>query len=234
MNIGLHAKKVLKFSLYCIGILFFLNFLAVVAKYAFNEEKLFGFSELVFLNAENNIPTFFSSLLIFSCAAVLFVIAVFYKKNNLKFYRHWMGLTVIFLALALDESVSLHEQLIEPVREGLGASGIFYFAWVIPALCMLPILFGAYYKFLLDLPKRTGFLFLVSGGTYVLGAVGMEMVGGYVRDVNGETSDTMSLLYTAVTTTEESLEMLGMALFLFALLSFLSQKVKQLEIKFHA
>lgn len=230
MNIQLSPKKIFKALLYGITILILLNFLALTAKFVFHHDTVFGLSKLVSLDLENNIPTWYSALIIFLCSTLLFIIGGFYKRNNGKFHRHWIGLAIVFLFLAVDESASIHELLIVPVRRGLNTTGYFYFAWVVPAMIMLPVLFGVYYKFLLALPKETAALFLTSGSLYVIGALGMEMVGGNIRYVNQETEATRSLVYELVVILEESLEMFGMALFLYALLSFFSKKVGLLKI----
>ncbi len=60
-------------------------------------------------------------------------------------------------------------------------------------------------------------LFFVSGATYVLGAIGFEMIGGSLY-IN---SKDMSLPYMLVMTVEETLEMSGIILFIFTLLLYL-------------
>jgi hypothetical protein len=54
----------------------------------------------------------------------------------------------------------------------------------------------------------------VAGSLYVVGALGMEMLGGKVADLH----DSSTLTYAAIVTTEEFFEMLGSAIFLYALM----------------
>ncbi len=69
-------------------------------------------------------------------------------------------------------------------------------------------------------------LFVVSGLTYVLGAIGLEMIGGLRVDVHG--SD--DLVYLLIVTCEEFLEMLGIVIFIYALLSYMGEHLKELRI----
>ncbi len=231
MELQIPPKKVLKLHLICIGILFVFNAIAVIAKYGFGDNNLHGFSRLVFLNAESNLPTAFSAFIILINAFILFVITIHCKNNGRKFLLHWTALSFIFLFLAFDEIATIHETLNSPLRRELHATGPFYFAWVIPALIALPLLYAFYYKFLKALPQRIGMLCTVAGGVYISGCLGFEMIGAYIRWLYNETTETMSLLYTVMTTIEESLEMLGMAIFLYALLSLLPLKVKEVSFK---
>lgn len=230
MDIQIIPKKIFHFLLYCIGILIILNSIALIGKLGFGHPTMKGFSALVLMDAENNIPTIFTSLVILLCSLVLFLIGFLYKKNDWKFHHHWTGLGIIFLFIGLDEILVIHELIIIPLREKYNATGVFYFTWVVPALALVPLFLLFYYKFLRNLPKETARLFLISGSIYVLGGLGLEMVGAYIYYGNRGLEDPKTLIYVIITTLEESLEMLGMALFLFALLSFLANK--RVSIKF--
>jgi hypothetical protein len=72
-----------------------------------------------------------------------------------------------------------------------------------------------YLKFVLNLPKVTRNLFIVSGIVYVAGAVGCEMIGGHFFKVYGKTH-----LWWIAVTFEEMLEISGLILFNYALLDY--------------
>ena len=62
--------------------------------------------------------------------------------------------------------------------------------------------------------------FYISGIVYVSGAVGMEMIGAKYYEIYLETQqDAQDFGYVLLTTAEEILEMSGIALFIFSLLS---------------
>jgi hypothetical protein len=71
-----------------------------------------------------------------------------------------------------------------------------------------------------------------AAAVYVGGALGMEMVCGYMFVEYGE----QSLAYLAAMTLEETMEMTGMVIFLYALLDFLrrEQRVESLDSWTHA
>jgi hypothetical protein len=63
---------------------------------------------------------------------------------------------------------------------------------------------------------------------FVLGGLGVEMWGGYYFDLHQGVKD---VLYTTITTIEETLELMGIQVFLFALLSHLEIEFGNLRIR---
>lgn len=74
--------------------------------------------------------------------------------------------------------------------------------------------------FLLSLPRRSAALFIASGALFVGGALGLEMASGYVITARGEEAPLVALLAIC----EETLEMLGLALFTGALCDHLARQ----------
>ncbi|WP_238178428.1 hypothetical protein [Calothrix sp. 336/3] len=72
-------------------------------------------------------------------------------------------------------------------------------------------------KFIINLPRKTRSNFLVAGLIYLSGAIGCELIGGYILD-----SRMRGIFYLIIITLEESLEMLGIAVFIYGLLSHIS------------
>lgn len=173
-----------------------------------------GFIQEFNVDMENNIPTYFSSLLLLVSALLLGIISRSPSKIVVRYRTHWTGLSSIFLYLSIDEMTSLHERLILPLRTLFDTGGIFYYAWVIPAIGLLIIFSLVYFRFWLQLPKEPRFYIGLAGATYVLGGVGVELIGGYLADAGDENS----FSYALVTTIEEGLEMTGVVLFIYGLL----------------
>lgn len=69
-------------------------------------------------------------------------------------------------------------------------------------------------------------LFLVSGTTFISGAIGFEMLGGRQADLYG----TNNVLYSFYYTCEESLEMIGIAIFIYTLLSYMVNQFGDIKI----
>ena len=165
------------------------------------------------LDAENSLPAWFSSMLLFINAAALGLIAFAAKSKKDPDAIYWVVLAWIFLFLSIDEVASLHERTMEPIRNALGVSGVFFFAWVIPFGAALLVMAMFYARFLFRLPLRSLLLFVAAGSCYVGGAIGMEMIGGaFVAEKGYDNTP-----YVIAMMTEESLEIVGLSLFFIAL-----------------
>jgi len=134
-----------------------------------------------------------------------------------RYKNHWKILSFIFLFLSLDEAGSLHEKLIDPMRSLLKASGFLYFTWIVPFGFLVAIFLLSYSKFVLHLPVATRKLFVAACALYIGGAIGMEIPGGYLYSTMGMES----VPYLIVATVEESLEMVGIVVFIHGLISYI-------------
>ncbi|MEG4508147.1 hypothetical protein QUA81_31670 [Microcoleus sp. F6_B4] len=175
------------------------------------------FAKAFNLDAEKNIPTFYSCLALLFSALLLGVIAYAKNLDSDRYKNHWKILSFIFLFLSLDEAGSIHEKLIDPMRSLLNASGVFYFTWIVPIGFLVAIFLFSYSKFVLHLPVSTKKMFVAACSIYLVGAMGMEMIGGYIASQMGE----WGLSYMIVVNIEESLEMLGIVVFIHALISYI-------------
>jgi hypothetical protein len=160
------------------------------------------------LSEEANLPTWYSSLLLFADAALLASIAA--RARRQPDFGYWAVLSAIFCYLSLDETAQLHERL-----NGLiPLTGAFYFSWIIPAGILVLLVGLAYLRFVLRLPPPTRTRFIVAGCIYVGGALLMEVPLGMWATRHGEDN----LGYMLIDAVEESMEMFGASLFLLALL----------------
>jgi len=83
-----------------------------------------------------------------------------------------------------------------------------------------------YLKFTLELPKSTAVLFILSGTIYLTGAIAFDMFGGREAELHGYDSTTYSILYTI----EELLEMTGVVVLIYALLSYIERQFGYIRI----
>lgn len=168
-------------------------------------------------NSEQNFPTLFSFIILSISSFLLFYIAKSSKNQN-KEFKIWLFLGYTFIFLSLDEILSIHEVISSIFHKLFFFDGVFYFAWVIPYGILIIIFSILLFKFLLKLPKETSKLFLISGAIFVVGAIGFEMIGGKVASTSGMEN----LIYIVLTSIEETLEMFGISLFIYALLRFIT------------
>lgn len=164
------------------------------------------------LDQEDNVPAFFSGVLLLVCAALLVIAGITAKAEGSKWVPYWHWLAFIFAYLAVDEVVEFHGFFSELSR--VIDTGVFRFAWVLvygPAVVILALV---YLRFYLNLPKATRIRFTIAGIIYVGGALGMEVAGGAWSGVAGEGN----AVYRGITTVEETMELAGLIVFVNALL----------------
>jgi len=191
-----------------------------VASHVFHHEQVFGLVDTFDMNVENNVPTFFSAFILVASAVLLTVIAS--QSTADRYAGNWKWLAIIFAFMAVDEDASLHELLIEPVRNLLAVAGPLFFAWVIPYALAVLVIGLLYLKFVWSLPARTRGLFIGAGSLYLAGALGFESIGGWYFSLHGEIED---LPYSLLVAAEEFLEMSGTILFIYALLDYLRDRL---------
>ncbi len=148
--------------------------------------------QLFELDEENNLPTWFSSFLLLSNAAVLFVAA----QESSEHRFHWRLLSAGFLLLSIDEVAGLHETFHTSIDSN----------WTIYAAVLVAIVGLSFVPFLLSLPRKLAVGFIVSGGLYLGGALLVEWLS---RDMDEDTFG-----YAMAVALEEGLEMTGAWLFL--------------------
>ncbi|QDT35902.1 hypothetical protein [Stratiformator vulcanicus] len=171
------------------------------------------------LGFEPSVSAWYSSLALCASAGTLAIVGLLHRSRNEPSVM-WFLLGIIFVGLSLDEMVMFHETLDNTLRSRLGTGGLLHFAWVIPASLLVLAVGLTYLRFLMNLPLRTRALFLLAGGLFVGGAIGVELLEGAIVDSGGLNSVT----FTLVQALEEGLEMIGVAVFLYALLDYLRKE----------
>jgi hypothetical protein len=205
---------------------------AQFSKFSFGHDHLKGLVPLFYIDAERNIPTYFSVLLMLFAALLLAVIAVLNGKQRAPHASKWAVLSFGFLFMAFDEAFQVHERLTVPVREFLGDGklGIFYFAWTIPGIALVLILGLFFLRFLLHLSATARLRFLMAASLYIGGAIGVELIEGRYAELHGQQNWTYSMIAVA----EESLEMAGLIVFIWALMKYCADNYKEVRFRFEA
>lgn len=197
--------------------------------------KIFGYLidmfyvNMFYVGFERNIPTGFSSMILIIASVLLFTITVLKWRRPKSFYQIWLILSFGFFYLAMDEAMVLHETILgqkEGIILGHQFSGFLRHAWIVPFLFTIPFLILLFFKFLRHLDHRTRNLFLISAVLFVGGAVGIESIGGYIKDTIGIDN----WWYYLEVAAEESCEMAGVITFIYALLDYMYRNFQ--EIKF--
>ena len=225
--INFSAKRIIRFLCFVVLGLSLANLAGLISEFFLGYANLKGLVPLFDVDKEGNIPSTYSSFALLFCCILLAIIAIIKHKQGDRYAFQWKCLSLIFLYLSVDEAASIHELAIDPLRQALNLGGIFYFAWVIPGAILVGIFVLAYLKFLMSLPAKTRNLFIIAGLTFVGGALGIELVGGAYADAYEQTK----LAYSIITTIEEGLEMLGILVFIYALLDYIETFIKSVLIQ---
>lgn len=214
------------------GISLYLSVHSIVGKaieYELGTHSTYLIYQLVRLfnvNREASIPAWYSASLLLLCSVLLATIAHAKRRSGDRYIGHWTALAMLFLYLSADEAAEIHEKLTIPLQEALNSKGYFYFAWVIVGAVFVLVVGLAYLRFFWHLPPRSRAQFLLAGMVYVGGALVIESISAKVWYEKGGTS----LTFSAIGTVEELGEMLGLVIFVYALLCYMSSALPMLQI----
>ena len=193
-----------------------------VGIYGFGAEK--HWLDSLNMDRELNLPTLFSSSLLLISALLMQRLG---HNSNPDAADDWRLLSKIFIFLALDEALQIHEILIIPglrhqVHPALAST------WVVPYAALALIMLWKFRSFLGSIPRATATGLLRSGAVYVGGAIGMEMIGSFA--VRSSLIRLHSPWYGAITGLEEALELLGIILLIDALLRALLDQRNRIDL----
>ena len=186
-----------------------------------------GFNDLrnvidkFYLDSEESLPTYFSGVLLLLIAGLLGLISLQKRRTDDRFAPHWRWLAWLFVLLSVDEQVGFHELLMRPMKALANFTGALTFSWVIPAALLTAVVGVAYSRFLWHLPRSIRSKFLASAVLYVAGCIGLEMIGANHYWLYGKKNFGYALLISI----EEALEMSGLILFIYTLLTYLRDRL---------
>jgi len=243
--LAIYAKTIGRALITAVLLINIASLAARVAKYAWGYEGLLKPLRLFDAGDENTIPTWFSSAQLLLCSFLLAAIAVSQKRSGGRYRRHWGVLSLIFVLLSVDEAASMHEAMgaelerLLAATTGFNPGGLIAFFWVVPAAAFTLVFLLAYLGFIAYLPRTTRRLFLLAGALFVLGALGMEMLEAQVIFASGVEARFESarglpkIVVGLLTSLEETFEMLGAAVFVYALLGYIGSCVGDISVRVH-
>jgi hypothetical protein len=188
---------------------------------------------LLDLDSENNLPSWYSSVALLLCAVLLAIIGLHHSGQAKKFARHWLALAILFLCFSIDEAASIHEMLDGVTHRWFQAHGhldaaltVIGTAWLLVGIPFTIIVAVTFWRFLMHLPKPTMWSFLIAGGLFVGGAVGVEVVANKLTNFHsGKTFG-----YELLVALEEAMEMFAVILFIRSLMVYMATQDIRLEL----
>jgi hypothetical protein len=201
---------------YLVGAVLFLS-AGMVFHIIFSDHYL-SLSQLFNFDYERNLPTFFQTIL----WVLSGILCLRLSRHELDLKVQWVGAGLIALFLGADEYLAIHDQLNVPLRAMFDLKGVFFYGWVLVYGALLIALLPFALRFVSRLPRNLCVQFVMSGFIFVLGAFGVELLGGYWA--SNQWSQTN---YVYITTLEESLEILGQCLFFYFLYKYVFRHHRQ-------
>jgi hypothetical protein len=220
MELHIDARRIARWLITLVVLLLLAHVAGTVSRYLLHHEQVYGLVDTFNLNFENNVPTFFSTLML--VASALLLAAVAGASDDAREARYWKGLALVFAFLAIDEDASLHELLIDPLRFAFSLGGPLRFAWVVPYGVAVAALAVPYLRFVMSQPPRSRRLLMAAAAVYLAGALGFECLGAWYLSYHDDTED---FAYSLLVGAEESLEMTGAAVLIYALLDALGHRL---------
>jgi hypothetical protein len=216
-TITLQPGKIFFVLVACATFLLIAHVGCMCSTYLVGDRYLHGLVPLFDFDTERNLPTTFSAGLFLLSSALFYWVAKGAVRADER-HRVWLFLSALFVFLAADEFCSIHELLGPPIRRAYNPSGLLYFAWIIPYGMAVAVLSIFVLPTIYRLAPQVRFWFGVSAVTFIAGAIGLEMAGGRRFEMLGRQKDAV---FALLATLEESLEMAGLIILVYALLTLL-------------
>ena len=173
-----------------------------------------------------NFPSAMKILLLLSATLLFAALALTVRDRWHR--RRWFGISAVFALLSLDEMTYMHQRLSDALHDHLGTSGSLKFAWVLVYLPLLAALMVVYLPFWRKLSNPFRTQLLVAAIAFAGGSGGIEFVKAKLFD-----DDHWRLSFGMVASLSDSLELIGLALLVTALLTTLSRTTHAVTVGFN-
>lgn len=180
------------------------------------------------LDEERGFPAAFSFVFLLAAggAAFLSTWAVDAEPSIARYSGRWRLLALALAFVAFDEAFILHEWINGYLISRFDVTGVLLHAWVIPYSIGALLIAAVMVAPLRALPRRTASLLVVGGALYVLGAAGIELIGGQLKS-----SGAPMYLYEAEILVEELLEWAGVWIFIYGMLQLMAGTTIRFEVR---
>jgi hypothetical protein len=214
MTLQIRSGTIVRGALLTVAILGGLGGLAQAARMLWGHARVFGLVDLFDLSGENNVPTWFSTILLMLSALALGPVAASAHSRREPHAWRWALLAVLLLLVSLAEDASLLERAMRATSPDGGALALPRSFW--PTLATL--LFIGLATVVLPLwravPRQVALQMLLAAVLFVGGHTAFSHLGGALASQGR----VLSLAFVAARVLEETCKMAGTAIFLGAAL----------------
>ncbi|HEX2958118.1 MAG TPA: hypothetical protein VHO70_14890 [Chitinispirillaceae bacterium] len=214
----LHPGKVIRVLSLTALLVIIASVAGQVYTYQFNGGASTPLIMKLYIDGEENIATFFVSAVYLISSLLLYLVYLHKCNNNDKFRFYWFILSAGFLFLAVDESVLLYHDLLSSPLKSFGMNINSAVGIGIATIILFLILYESV-LFFIHLPGRYRILFALSGVIYIAGSVGMDKIGTMYHEVHSK----FNLSYSMLATLEAMMEIGGVLVLIYSLLTLLSE-----------
>ncbi len=131
------------------------------------------------LNNESTIGTWFSSFVLAFDAVLLWWVGRTATVPTRGARLGFRALAALVALASLDEVATGHEHLSNALHSHFHTGGLLLYAWVVPAIVLVIAVAAFAIPLLRRLPRPEGPLLVAAAGTYVMAAVGLELIDSY-------------------------------------------------------
>lgn len=231
----LDVRKFALFQIWVVTSLVILGFLTFLLAHVLDintsdYRSIENFLVIFDVGKEQSIPTWFSIINLLLSSLLLFCHFIQNKNSGNSNRNYWLLLSVLFLFLSIDEAASLHnlpgslswyitnrpdlfpQFMPEFFRAiGVGQELLSTHPWVPYGLLFVVLVGIAFIPFLFSIPLRLSLLLVLSGGIFVSGSVGLEVVAAWMEQTSYAPRGTF--VRNLAVLTEEAMEMYAIVLF---------------------
>ncbi len=222
MEIRIHPRRIAMVLFGVVLLLFVLNLLERLL--LFLGRPAFILSPVSFAEGQN-VATLFAVALLWLCALLTFTISradTDRQRDSLQ----WMGLCVVFAVLGIEKATLLHTRLPWSIGAVCASSEALQCASILPMIILIGALAAFYMAFFFRLPTDTKRHLLFAGMVYICGVVVLDKAGCVWLSKVGQ-----DLVYHLYVIFEETMEMVGCILFVYAFSNYIDRHLSGLSIR---
>jgi hypothetical protein len=174
-----------------------------------------------------NFPSALKILLLLSATTLFAVLGMAVRDRWHR--RRWLGMGAVFTVLTMDEMTYMHQRLSDTLHDLFDTGGPLRFAWILVYLPLIAALVVVYWPLWRKLANPFRTQLLVAAVLFAGGSGGIEVFKAALFD-----EDHWKLSFGLVASLSDSLELLGLALLVTALLTVVRSVIDSATVSFES